>query len=150
QPHCKTCVRPAPRLAHGPRRFPRYPPGRHRQSRRPGPRRSARRQPAHGRRPNPRRRRPHLIAPDGLLWYAAPTVDAVDEVTQFLATVPTPEQILAFRASPAVEQRISTLLEKNRTTGLSEEEEREWQTYEYAGHLTRMAKAHAALLAWSS
>ncbi len=74
------------------------------------------------------------------------TVDAIDEVTQFLATLPDPEQILAFRASPAVQERISELLEKNRTTGLlEEEEEREWQSYEYAGHLIRMAKANAAV-----
>lgn len=74
----------------------------------------------------------------------APSVDAVDEVTQFLATLPTPDQILAFRASPAVEARISHLIEKNRETGLTEDEEREWQTLEYAGHLIRMAKANAA------
>jgi uncharacterized protein YnzC (UPF0291/DUF896 family) len=44
-----------------------------------------------------------------------------------------------------VEERIAELLEKNRTTGLTEDEEREWQAYEYAGHLVRMAKANAAL-----
>lgn len=85
------------------------------------------------------------VALRSVLRADAPTVDAVDEVTQFLTTLPTPEQILAFRASPAVEERISALMEKNRTAGLSEDEEREWQTYEYAGHLVRMAKANAAL-----
>jgi hypothetical protein len=85
------------------------------------------------------------VALRSVLRADAPTIDAVDEVTQFLATLPTPEQILAFRASPAVEERIAKLLEKSRTTGLSEDEEREWQTYEYAGHLVRMAKANAAL-----
>lgn len=84
------------------------------------------------------------VALRAVLRTDAPSVDAVDEVTQFLATLPTPEQILAFRASPAVEARISHLLEKNREAGLSEDEEREWQTYEYAGHLVRMAKANAA------
>ncbi len=73
----------------------------------------------------------------------APRADAVDEVTRFFATLPTPEQILAFRASPAVAVRIAHLLEKNRETGLSEDEEREWEMYEYAGHLVRMAKANA-------
>jgi hypothetical protein len=43
-----------------------------------------------------------------------------------------------------VEKRISELLEKNRTAGLLEDEEREWQSYEYAGHLIRMAKANAS------
>ena len=75
----------------------------------------------------------------------APMIDAIDEVTTFLATQPTPEQVLAFCASPAVEERISELLEKNRTSGLSEDEEREWQTYERAGHLVRMAKVNAVL-----
>lgn len=85
------------------------------------------------------------VALRSVLRADAPTVDAIDEVTRFLATLPTPEQTLAFRASPAVEERITELLEKNRTTGLSEDEEREWQSYEYAGHLVRMAKANAAL-----
>ena len=85
------------------------------------------------------------VALRAVLRADAPTIDAIDEVTQFLATLPTPEQILAFRASPAVEQRISDLLEKNRSTGRSEHEEREWHTYEYAGDLVRMAKANAAL-----
>lgn len=84
------------------------------------------------------------IALRSVLRADAPTVDAVDEVTQFLATLPDAERF-AFRASPAVEKRISELLEKNRTTGLLEDEEREWQTYEYAGHLIRMAKANAAV-----
>jgi len=75
----------------------------------------------------------------------APTVDSVDEVTQFLATLPSPDEILAYRASPAVEKRIAELLEKNRTSGLTEDEEREWQAHEYAGHLIRTAKANAAL-----
>ncbi|MEZ4298157.1 MAG: hypothetical protein R3B70_24610 [Polyangiaceae bacterium] len=75
----------------------------------------------------------------------APTVDAVDEIVQFLATLPTPEQILAYRASPAVEQRIAALLEKTRAEGLTEDEEREWQVYEYAAHLIRVAKANAAI-----
>lgn len=85
------------------------------------------------------------VALRAVLRADAPTVDAVDEVTQFLATLPAPEQILAFRASPAVEARIADLLEKSRAAGLTEDEEREWQTYEYAGHLIRMAKANAAL-----
>lgn len=73
----------------------------------------------------------------------APCTDAVEEVTRFLATLPTPEQIIAFRTSPAVAVRIAHLLEKNRETGLSGDEEREWEMYEYAGHLVRMAKANA-------
>lgn len=70
--------------------------------------------------------------------------DTLGEVTEFLARLPTPEQTLALRPSPALQARISELLQRNRTTGLSEDEEREWQAYEYAEHVVRMAKANAA------
>ncbi|MEZ4298300.1 MAG: hypothetical protein R3B70_25330 [Polyangiaceae bacterium] len=74
----------------------------------------------------------------------SPKLDSVAEVTDFLTSVPTPEQILAFRPSPPLQARIADLLEKNRTTGLSPDERREWQAYELAEHWVRMAKANAA------
>jgi hypothetical protein len=49
------------------------------------------------------------------------------------------------RPTAALQTRISALLEKNRTTGLLPEEEREWEQYEYLEHLVRLAKAQAAL-----
>lgn len=56
-----------------------------------------------------------------------------------------PEEILALRPSPELAQRVSTLLEKNRTVGLSPDEELEWQRLEYLEHLVRIAKGKAAL-----
>jgi hypothetical protein len=69
----------------------------------------------------------------------------LSEVLETLARLPSPEEVMALRPSPALEKRIGRLLEKNRTVGLNVDEEREWRHYEYVEHLVRMAKAQAAL-----
>ena len=69
----------------------------------------------------------------------------VSEVIDKLASLPTPEEILAIRASTQLAERVAELLEKNRTTGLDKDERREWQHYEYLEHVVRMAKARARL-----
>lgn len=66
------------------------------------------------------------------------------DLLEALATLPTPEQVLALRPSAAMQQRVHELLEKNRTDGLEPEEELEWQRYEYVEHVMRLAKARAA------
>ncbi len=67
------------------------------------------------------------------------------EILELLATLPSPEEILALRPSEAFQARARELLEKNREKGLSPSEEQEWQQYEYLEHLVRMAKARALL-----
>jgi hypothetical protein len=67
------------------------------------------------------------------------------EVLEFLASLPAPEEILALKPSEALQQQITVLLEKNRDVGLTMDEERLWQHYEYVEHLVRMAKAKALL-----
>lgn len=67
------------------------------------------------------------------------------EVLEFLATLPTPEEIIALRPSPMLQARITALLEKNRTEGLTPDEEQAWEQYQYLEHLVRMAKARAYL-----
>jgi len=67
------------------------------------------------------------------------------EVLEFLATLPTPEEIIALRPSEALQAQISNLLEKNRTQGLTPAEEQIWEQYQYLEHLIRMAKAKAYL-----
>jgi uncharacterized protein YnzC (UPF0291/DUF896 family) len=42
-----------------------------------------------------------------------------------------------------MQERVSALLEKNRSQGLTDEEEREWERYQYLEHLMRIAKAKA-------
>ena len=75
---------------------------------------------------------------------AQPGFSGASEILEFLANLPAPEEILALRPSQTFEERVHTLLEKNRTTGLSPEEEQEWELYQYLEHLVRMAKARAA------
>jgi len=66
------------------------------------------------------------------------------DVLEFLANLPPPEQILALRPSPKLQQEIDALLERNREAGLNDEEERQWKQYQYIEHLVRKAKIRAA------
>ncbi len=68
------------------------------------------------------------------------------EVFEVLAGLPSAEEILKLRPSLALQARISELLEKNRTVGLTPAEEQQWQQYQYLEHLVRMAKANAAVM----
>ncbi|KAA3663711.1 MAG: hypothetical protein DWQ04_09420 [Chloroflexi bacterium] len=65
------------------------------------------------------------------------------EVLEFLATLPSPEEILTLKPSKPVQERISTLLQKGKTNSLTPEEEEEWEQYQYLEHLVRMAKIAA-------
>jgi hypothetical protein len=67
------------------------------------------------------------------------------EVLEFLASLPTPEGIIALRPSASLQAQISNLLEKNRTVGLNTAEKQQWQGYEYLEHIVRRAKARAIL-----
>ncbi|HEY9829142.1 MAG TPA: hypothetical protein V6D26_01095 [Stenomitos sp.] len=64
---------------------------------------------------------------------------------EFLATLPTPEEIIALRPSESLQAQISSLLDKNRTQGLTPTESQIWEQYQYLEHLIRMAKAKAYL-----
>ena len=75
----------------------------------------------------------------------APAFEGATEVLEFLASLPAPREILALRPSSRLQRRIDELLEKNRTQGLTPEEEEAWKQYEYLEHLVRMAKAKAHL-----
>ena len=68
----------------------------------------------------------------------------VNSVLEKLATLPTPEEVLALRPTPQLQERLETLLEKNRSTGFSPADQREWDQYQYTEHLVRMAKINAA------
>jgi hypothetical protein len=67
------------------------------------------------------------------------------QVLEALASLPSPEEVLAMRPSAALQARVEELLAKNRTAGLSDSERREWEQYQYADHLVRMAKAQATV-----
>lgn len=69
--------------------------------------------------------------------------DGAAEVLELLASLPSPEAILAIRSSEAFQARIDFLLEKNRDEGLTTDEDAEWEQYMYLEHLVRMAKGKA-------
>lgn len=48
-----------------------------------------------------------------------------DEVLDFLASSPSAEQIVGYQPPSALQQRLSELLDKNRTVGLNEAEQAE-------------------------
>jgi hypothetical protein len=67
----------------------------------------------------------------------------MSEVVEFLASLPTPEDIIALRPSESLQSQISLLLDKNRLVNLTPAEEQQWQGYQYLEHIVRMAKARA-------
>lgn len=67
------------------------------------------------------------------------------DVLEFLVRLPSPQEVLDLKPSPELEARVRDLLAKNRTDGLDEDEEREWDRYQYLEHLVRVAKANALL-----
>jgi len=79
-------------------------------------------------------------------WVARQEVgfEGLTEVLETLATLPTPDEVLALRPSADLQARIRALLEKNRNEGLLPEERQEWERYQYVEHLVRTAKARAA------
>ena len=58
-----------------------------------------------------------------------------------LARLPSPQEVLALRPSPALQERIDALLAKNRESGLSDSERLDWQRFQYVEHLVRMRRA---------
>jgi hypothetical protein len=65
------------------------------------------------------------------------------DIIAVLASQPTPEQLLALRPSEAMQARVSDLLQRSKTDGLSRVEESELDRYLYLEHLVRLAKARA-------
>jgi len=65
------------------------------------------------------------------------------EVLDFLMTRPTPQDIIAFKVSPDAQDRLSSLLGKNREGCLTEAEVAELDVYEQLEHLMILMKARA-------
>lgn len=72
-----------------------------------------------------------------------PETQAELEVARFLAGSPSPEEIIAFRASPAVAERMYDLIDRERAGQISEDERNELDTYVYIEHLMGLVKAEA-------
>ncbi len=67
------------------------------------------------------------------------------EILEFLAALPTPEEILALRPSPALQEQIDRLATKHKAQDLTAREQLLWRQYEYLEHIVCMAKAKAYL-----
>jgi hypothetical protein len=67
---------------------------------------------------------------------------ASEEVANFIAMT-NPAKVLSFRPSAETRQRVSDLIEREKTEGISEEEKRELDYYMQLEHLMRMAKIFA-------
>jgi hypothetical protein len=68
------------------------------------------------------------------------------EVLDFLITSPSPRELLAFKVSPATQNRLGDLLEKNREEGLTELEQAELDAFEQIEHVMILLKARARRL----
>lgn len=65
------------------------------------------------------------------------------EFFEFLVSSPTPEQIVAFHASEATQERARELLAANRENRLTPDEQAELDEFERVSHLVRMLKIYA-------
>lgn len=65
------------------------------------------------------------------------------EVLEFLASLPTPEEILKLRPSASIQTRINELVQKSKENSLTIQEEKEWEQYQFLEHLVRQAKIQA-------
>ena len=65
------------------------------------------------------------------------------QIVELLASQPSPEEILAIRPTPALQARMSQLLDRNKSGTLSATEAVELDRYLLLEHWVRLAKAHA-------
>lgn len=74
-----------------------------------------------------------------------PDFEEFGELMARLARGMTPDEILALKASPRLQRRVRTLLDKNSRMNLSRDEERELDQHEFVEHIVRLAKGQALL-----
>jgi hypothetical protein len=72
-----------------------------------------------------------------------PSYQGDREIIELLASQPTPEIILAIRPSSALQDRMTELLDRNKSGILLRSEEVELDRYLLLEHWVRLAKAHA-------
>ena len=68
---------------------------------------------------------------------------AYEEIIEFIASGTTPDTLVAFRPSAATKQRVAALIDLEKNSSLSVEEESELDHYMQLEHLMRLAKARA-------
>lgn len=70
----------------------------------------------------------------------------LDEMLDFLTSAPTPQEIINYKVSTAVQQRLETLLDKNREALLNPREQAELISYQQLNHLFILLKARSRTL----
>jgi hypothetical protein len=75
----------------------------------------------------------------------APERTLFDEITDFLASAPTAEQIIAYKPSDILDQRLHELLDKNSSEQLTTEERKELDEFLQINHLVTVVTAKARL-----
>lgn len=75
----------------------------------------------------------------------APVNDLLEEVTNFLAAAPTAEQIVAFKPSKLLDQRLHYLLDQNSADRLTIEERHELDEFLVMSHFLKMLRLKAQL-----
>jgi hypothetical protein len=68
---------------------------------------------------------------------------AYEEIINFIAAGASTESVAAFKASPETKARVAELIEREKTVGLTPEEQAELDSYEELEHIMILAKARA-------
>lgn len=68
---------------------------------------------------------------------------AYEEIVEFIARGTTPNNVAAFRPSEETKERVAELIQREKTSGITSEEEAELNHYLQLEHLMRLAKARA-------
>ncbi|MFN0108042.1 MAG: hypothetical protein ACKVZH_04245 [Blastocatellia bacterium] len=71
------------------------------------------------------------------------TINAYEEVINFIAAGPSTESVANFKATSETKARVAELIAREKTIGLTAEEEAELDSYEELEHIMIMAKARA-------
>lgn len=74
---------------------------------------------------------------------ASPPLSDASQIVAMLNGQTTPQQVVAFRATDALQARVSDLLARSKDESLTQAEETELDRYLYLEHLVRLAKARA-------
>ncbi len=84
----------------------------------------------------------------GLREWSAETLNSFPgaaEILEFLASLPSPQDMLNLRPSENLRAKIRELLEKSRDGELDAVGQQAWERYQFLEHLVRLAKAKASL-----
>ena len=71
------------------------------------------------------------------------TEKAYEELVDFIAAGTKPDDIIAYRPTPSVKERVEDLIHREKAEGLSPEEKSELDHFMQLEHIMRLAKARA-------